>query len=175
VSKATTTTMVAANPSAITMATPVTLTATIATQSNGAAPTGTVQFLNGTTPITGTVTYVGMSGAQSSTGLASLTATLTTTLSALPVSPTPRTPLPVAPPTLLLCVSMVLAYLAIRLSKNRRRGFVYATLILLAGLAAGITGCSNSGSGGSHTISINAKYSGDTNYAASTGSTIVTK
>jgi hypothetical protein len=176
VTKATTATTVVASPSAITMATSVTLMATIATQSSGAAPTGTVQFLNGSTPISGTVAYSGQSGAQSSTGFATLTATLTTTLSALPVSPTPRAPLPVAPLVLLMCVSMLLAYLALRLSRSRRRGFVYASVILLAGLAAVITGCGSSGgSGGSHTISINAQYSGDTNYAASTGSTIVTK
>jgi hypothetical protein len=176
VTKATTVTQVVPNPSAITMATSVTLTATIRTQSNGAAPTGTVQFLNGSTPISGTVTYSGQSGAQSSMGFATLTATLTTTLSALPVSPAPRAPLPVAPLVLLLCVSMLLAYLTLRLSRSRRRGFVYASVILLAGLAAVITGCGSSGgSSGSHTISINAQYSGDTNYAASTGSTIVTK
>src|SRR5205807_6688452 len=82
VTKATTSTAVTATPSTITTSTSVTLTATITTQSNGAAPTGTVQFLNAATPISGTVTYTGLSGPQNTTGLAMLTATLTTTLSA---------------------------------------------------------------------------------------------
>src|SRR5207253_7037573 len=93
VTKATTSTAVTATPSTITTSTSVTLTATITTQSNGAAPTGTVQFLNAATPISGTVTYTGLSGPQNTTGLAMLTATLTTTLSALPIGPEPRGPI----------------------------------------------------------------------------------
>jgi Big-like domain-containing protein len=175
VSKATTATTVVPNPSSITTSTSVTLTATINTQSNGAAPTGTVQFLNGSTPITGTVTYTGQSGAQSATGFATLTATLTTTLSVLPVAPTPRGPLPFAPLLILACISVILALLALRLSQNKRRGLVYASLLLLTALAAGIAGCSGGGSNGPKTIPISAQYSGDTNYSSSSGSTAVTK
>jgi hypothetical protein len=174
VSKATTATTVGANPSSITTSTSVTLTATINTQSNGAAPTGTVQFLNGSTPISGTVTYTGQSGAQSATGFATLTATLTTTLSVLPVAPTPRGPLPFAPLLILACISVILAFLTLRLSQNKRRGYVYASLLLLTALAAGIAGCSG-GSSGPKTIPISAQYSGDTNYSSSSGSTSVTK
>ncbi|HEV2348972.1 MAG TPA: Ig-like domain repeat protein [Terriglobia bacterium] len=60
----------------------VTLTATLGTQSNGAAPTGTVQFFNGTTPISGTVTYAGTPYSAASNTSASLQATLTTSFSA---------------------------------------------------------------------------------------------
>jgi hypothetical protein len=175
VTKATTTTQVLASPSTITMATPVTLTATITTQSTAAAPTGTVQFLNGSAPIGSAVTCTGQSGSQSSTGLATCTATLTTTLSALPVSPTPRAPLPLAPLVIIVCLSVIFALLAMRLSQNRRRAYVYATLLLLAGLAAEFTGCSGSGSGGSRALSISAQYSGDPNYSSSSGTTTVTR
>lgn len=174
VTKATTTTTVAAAPSTITTATSVTLTATINTQSNGAAPTGTVQFLNGSTPIAGTVTLTGQSGGQSASGFATLTATLTTTLSALPVRPEPQAPLPVAPLVIVVCASAILALLAMRLSKSRRARLVYASLILVAGLAAVIAGCSG-GSSGPRTIPITAQYSGDANYSNSNGSTTVTK
>ena len=176
VTKATTNTQVVAGPSTITTATAVTLTATITTQSNGAAPTGTVQFLNGSTPITGTVTYTGQSGAQSLTGFATLTATITTTLSVLPVNPGPRAPLPFAPLLILVCVIVILTLLLLRLSQNRRRGYVYATLLLLAPFATAVAGCNNGGGpSGPRTISITAQYSGDTNYSASSGTTSVTK
>ena len=175
VTKATTNTQVVASPSAITMATPVALTAIITTQSNGAAPTGSVQFLNGSTPITGTVTYVRTSGAQSSTGFATLTATITTTLSVLPVSPGPRAPLPFAPLLILVCVLLILAILVLRLSQNRLRGYAYATMLLLAAFATAVAGCNNSGGSSARTISITAQYAGDTNYSASSGATSVTK
>lgn len=55
------------------------LTATVQTQSNGATPTGTVQFLNGSTPIAGTVTYT--PSPFSGTSYASLTASLNAVLS----------------------------------------------------------------------------------------------
>jgi len=54
----------------------------VTTQSSGVAPTGTVQFLNGAKPVSGTVSYTGYSAATSSTGYALLQATLTTTPSA---------------------------------------------------------------------------------------------
>ncbi len=174
VTKATTNTQVMASPSTITTATPVTLTATIVTQSNGAAPTGTVQFLNGSTPISGTVTYTGKSGAQSSTGFATLTATITTTLSVLPASPGPRAPLPFAPLLILAWVIVIPALLVLRLSQKRRRGYVYATLLLLAAFTTAAAGC-NGGGSSAHGISITAQYSGDTNYSASSGTTSVTK
>jgi len=58
----------------------VTLTAYVDTVSAGSVPSGTVQFLNGSTPINGTVTYNG-TAYKRSIGVASyLEATLTTTL-----------------------------------------------------------------------------------------------
>jgi hypothetical protein len=177
VTKATTTTSVTASPTSITSGTMVTLTATIVTQSNGAAPTGTVQFLNGATPIAGTVTLTGKDGAQSSTGFASLTATLTTTISAftVPHGPAPRAPQPGLPLLMLACLSMVSAYLAMRLAKNRGRGLALASLILAVGLATTFSACGGGSSAPStKTVTINAQYAGDVNYASSSGQASIT-
>jgi hypothetical protein len=63
---------------------------------------------------------------------------------------------------------------------NRRHALAYAAFLGLALLAAGITGCSSSsnggggGGGGGGNRTITASYTGDSNYAASTGSTGVT-
>ena len=75
ITQATTSVSLTASPSSPNF----TLTAFVNTTSNGAVPSGTVQFLNGNTPIPGTVTYTGIVG--SSTANASLQATLTTTFS----------------------------------------------------------------------------------------------
>jgi hypothetical protein len=70
-----------ANPSTIQTGGSLTLTAVVNTQSNSAVPpSGTVQFLNGATPIGGTVTYVGTPYNTTTGAFASLQATLTTTL-----------------------------------------------------------------------------------------------
>jgi hypothetical protein len=79
VTPAATTSTLTASASTIQSGANVTLTAVVNTQSNGAAPTGTVQFLNGGTPMSGTVTYT---GTASSTSPASLQAVLTTIFSA---------------------------------------------------------------------------------------------
>jgi hypothetical protein len=80
ITKAATTSSLAASASSVPSGTNVVLVAVVNTQSNGAAPTGTVQFLNGTTPLPGTVTYTGNAG--SGGAFASLRANLTTTISA---------------------------------------------------------------------------------------------
>jgi len=59
----------------------VTLTTAVSTQSNGVAPTGTVQFLNGSTPISGTVTYSGTNYSSATGAFAMLQATLTASFS----------------------------------------------------------------------------------------------
>jgi hypothetical protein len=79
ITKATTTASVTADPSPVPYGSNVTLTAAVDTESNGVAPTGTVQFLNGTTPLNGTVTYMGTSGLP--VPPATLQATLKTLLS----------------------------------------------------------------------------------------------
>ena len=81
ITPAATTTSVNASASSVQTGTNLTLTATVSTQSNGAAPSGTVQFMNGTTPISGTVTYTGSAGSGSMGAFATLQATLVTSFS----------------------------------------------------------------------------------------------
>ncbi len=183
ITKATTTTTVAASPTSIAAGGSVTLTATVATSSNGVAPcgnvatgdTGTVQFKNGSTAISGTVNYTGTSGIVSSNGQASCTATLTTSLSEFVPLAKPRTrpQVPVLPLGMVSVLLIMLLAMQRRLSVGKRVGYAAAGLILFACLAGGIAGCSGSGGGGgggSRTDSITAVYSGDANYMGSTSS-----
>jgi hypothetical protein len=174
VTKATTTTGVAALPSSITSGTMVTLTATISTQSNGVAPSGTVQFLNGATPIAGTVTLSPTNG--SSTGFASLNATLTTTISAL-IPPRLMERTRPSPPiwwfVLLAAAMAAFVCLVGRFSKQRK--YVYASMILCGVILTGVAGCGGGGGGPKiRTVTIHANYSGDGNYTSSSGQVIIT-
>ena len=83
ITKAITLPIVGANPTTVAPGGSVTLIANIGTQSSGVAPTGTVNFLNGTTRINGTPSYAGISGTGCTlvTPCALLVATLTTTFS----------------------------------------------------------------------------------------------
>ena len=179
ITQATTTTAVTASPTSIASGGSVTLTATVSTPSNGEPPcgsgvAGTVQFKNGSTAISGTVTYSGTSGISSG-GQASCTATLTTSLSEFFPLAKPRTrpQVPVLPLGIVSVLLIMLLAMQRRLSVGKRVGYAAAGLILLAGLAVGIAGCSGSGGaggGGSRTDSITAVYSGDANYMGSTSS-----
>jgi multisubunit Na+/H+ antiporter MnhB subunit len=76
-------------------------------------------------------------------------------------------------------LSVVLFALGWRwMPENRRRVYAYAGLLAFALLAAGIVaGCGGGGSSsnnGGKTLNIKASYAGDTNYATSTGSAIIT-
>jgi len=173
VTKATTTTAVASLPTSIVSGTMVTLTATISTQSNGVAPSGTVQFLNGATPITGTVTLTPTNG--SSTGFASLKATLTTTISALmPPLPMERTrPGPLVWWFVLLATAVAaFVYLLRRFPKQRKH--VYASMILFGVILTGVAGCGGGGGPKIKTVTIQTNYSGDSNYNSSSGQVIIT-
>jgi hypothetical protein len=185
ITKATTTTAVTASPTSIASGGTVTLTATVSSNSNGDAPcgsgvAGTVQFMNGISAISGSVAYTGTSGAQSSAGLASCTATLTTTLSALGIPDTTSPWRPKVPQELLWllgCCAALYGLLVWKMPRARRRGYAYAGLVFFALTAAGIAGCG--GGGGSSTppvktATITANFSGDTNYTASSNTTTVT-
>jgi subtilase family serine protease len=182
VSQAATTTAVTASPTSITSGGTVTLTATVATQSSGVAPGGAlttpVQFLNGTTPISGTVKLTPVNGPASN---ASLTATLTTTLSALGIPDTTTPWRPKLPPGLfwlLGCCALLYGLFLAKMPRSRRRGYAYAGVVVFALAAAGIAGCG--GGGGSKstpqikTVTVTAKFVGDSNYTASSGTTTVT-
>ena len=175
ITKATTTAAVIASPSTITSGGSVTLTATVNTLSNGVAPTGTVQFLNGTAPISGTVTYAPTDGSAS--GPARLTATLTTTLSASLIQDTGvyYAANPQKGPGWFFAASGLMAALlflpGIPAKKLRRRKCLFV-LLLLTFLAVGIAGCGGGGGGTppptGRTLSITAQYGGDSNYTNST-------
>ena len=179
VTQATTTTAVTASPTSIASGGSVTLTATVNTTSNGAGPTGTVQFKNGSSNLGSAVACVPTSASASTTGNASCTATLTTALSQFIPLARPRTRLQVPALPLGIVSVLLIALLAMRrrLSIGKRLGYALAGLILFACVAAGIAGCSGSGGGGgggggSHTDSITAVYGGDTNYTGSTSSAV---
>jgi hypothetical protein len=154
----------------------VTLTATISATSNGAAPTGTVQFMNGTINLGAASTCT---AAAPGATTVSCTATLTTALSqSVPLT---RPPALLRIPFVLLWIGAGLVVLLLVLTQRasplpgrwphsgRRLGYAIAGLLLFACVAAGFAGCSGgSSSGGPHTDSITAVYSGDANYAGST-------
>jgi hypothetical protein len=187
ITQATTATSVSSNVSSVTSGGSVTLTATVSSSSNSAlGPSGTIQFKNGATNLgvaaTCTPTGAQFDSSGNMTAGASCTAQVTTALSALPpgffVEPRPRnTPFVIV--TLLAAIAAVLSFLlAVKLAARRRSyAFAGTAFALIAVMAlAGCSGSSNSGGGGGggSARSISAAYSGDTNYAASSGSTSVT-
>ena len=179
ITQAATQTTVVGSPGSIVSGGSVTLTATISSNSNSSqGPTGTVQFMNGSTNLGAAVTCK-PAGATSSAG-ASCTATLSTTLSALPPLGIDNrwrwTPLEwLAAAMLLMAIALFLLTMRMR---SPRRGFVYGAITLFLVASATLAGCGGGsgggGGGGGKTDTITAKYTGDTNYAASQGSGSVT-
>jgi hypothetical protein len=178
ITQAATTTAVTSSVASVASGGTVTLTAVVSTNSNSAVgPSGTVQFLNGSTNL-GTAAATCKSTGATSTTSASCTATLTTALSALPPGIINVRP-PTTPFVFLAWLATALALIAFMLSmmlatKRKQYAYAGATFFLItATVLAGCGGSSNTSSSGS-TRSITAKYSGDTNYAGSTGSTTIT-
>jgi hypothetical protein len=181
ITKANTTTAVTSNVTSVVSGGSVMLTATVGSNSNSAqGPTGTVQFTNGSSNLGAAATCT-PAGATSSAG-ASCTATLTTAISALPPGFF-ETPEPQGPSVYLLWLAsacaLICLLMALRLPK-RARVFAYSGVAAFLLVAVLISGCSgaggSSGGGGGGTgqqRSIGANYSGDSNYASSTGSTTV--
>jgi subtilase family serine protease len=185
IAQATTTLAVSSSLSSITSGGSVTLTALVSSTSNSSAgPSGTVQFKNGSTNLSAPVTCtpVGFAVVNNVAIYAHCSAALTTALSALypPASPGPGTPYVPVIPTVLLAFSMLLFLLLLRtVPAAKRRAYACAGLFCFALLAAGIAGCG--GGGGSSpppppntTRTISATYSGDADYAGSSGSTTIT-
>src|SRR6266403_782290 len=178
ITKATTTSAVTSSLTSITSGGSVTLTATVSSSSNSSAgPSGTVQFMNGSTALGSAVTCAS-AGAVGPIG-ASCKATLTTALSEfIPVAkPRVRPDIPLLP--LGILSTLLLAFLALqrRLSIERRLGYAAATLLLFACVTMGFAGCSGSKGSGStggtaHTDNITAVYSGDANYSSSTSAAV---
>jgi hypothetical protein len=177
VTQANTTMTLSANPATILSGGLVTLTAVVNTQSTGAAPTGTVQFLNGSTPITGNVTLSPTPGSQNAPAF--LTATLSTTLSALPG---PRTNLWLTPNPpkilagVLVCAIFVFLLFLMIAPRKKLRGAAYMALLFFAVAIVAGAGCGGNGSSktpGATSASLTAKYSGDTNYVSSSSPTVI--
>src|SRR5258708_6731074 len=177
ISPATTTTLVASSISVLPAGGgSVTLAAAVGSNSNSTqGPTGTVQFQNGSTNIGAPVTCT-PSGATAANPGASCTATLTTTIAAL-FPPTTGDPMPTLPllPVLFALLSIVFFALGWRwMPEKRRRTYAYAGFLAFALLAVAIAGCGGGGGGSGKTVTIKASYVGDTNYAASSGTTKIT-
>ena len=181
ITQAATQTTVVGSPNAVSPGGTV-LTATISTTSNSfQGPTGTVGFSNGTTNLSIGVPCIpkGADLTKNPIVPASCTATLTATLAAFPpVGIDNRwrwTPLEWFA-ALLAMMALVLLVLAMRM-RGPRRAFAYGAMALFLIASATLAGCSGTsggGGGGGTTRTITAKYSGDTNYATSTGSGTVT-
>ncbi len=170
-----TTTSVTSSAMSIAAGGSVTLTATVATTSHGAGPTGTVQFKNGASALSTAATCTPTAGTTTATAFC--TATLTTTLAFLapPPSVPDRVPNIRFQPVVLVAFLLLLLFLFTlrRIPAAYRRGYACAALLLLAGLVAGLVGCGGYGGGGGvHYDSITAVYSGDATYAGSTSSAI---
>jgi len=172
------TTTITVTPSALSVAPSgsVTLTAKVNTSSNSAqGPTGSVQFFNGSASLgTATCTPTAADNTVTPAVSAFCTATFPATISSLPLGFDLR---PRKTPFLILAwVAAILAMLsfmrAMQLATCRRQ-YSYAGLAFVLIAAAAIAGCGGgSSSSGGSSRSITAKYSGDTNYAASTSSAV---
>jgi hypothetical protein len=177
--QASTSTAVQSNLGTITSGATVTIIAQVNTNSNGVGPTGTVQFANGSSNIGSAVTCAPTAAISSSSGTAYCTASVTTAISSLPPMLLPgdrRTPrVPVLPIAALAFAAILYLAFVQRMQQGRRRTLAYAGLLIFVLVAAGVAGCGGGGgsSGGSHTVTINASYAGDTNYTASSGSTTI--
>jgi uncharacterized membrane protein YgcG len=137
-------------------------------------------------PTSGAANTTVLAGTPIQAGTAYCVATITTAISALYPPPTaePGTPWLRAVPLAIVALCAALYLVGMRwMPEQRRRAYAYAGLLGFALLAAGIAGCggssNTSGGGGSSgsgpgTRTINAVYSGDTNYAASNGSISIT-
>jgi len=187
ITQAATTTTVTSSVTSVASGGNVTLTAKVSSNSNSAqGPTGTVQFSNGATNL-GTAAACTPTAFNVSTGASAFcTATLTTALSSLPpgiINVRPRN----TPFVHLAWIAAALAMFTFVLTTMlaaRRRQYTYAGLAFFLISAAILAGCgssststggsSGSGSGSStgSARSITAKYSGDTNYAASTSAVV---
>jgi subtilase family serine protease len=177
VTKAATATQVAPSAVSVVSGGSITLTANVTTNSNGAGPTGTVQFKNGSSNLSSAVTCTPTAATNSTA--ASCTAALTTTLSffAPPSIPQQIPAIPSIRIWILACLLILAFLLSTKRLSARRRGYAFACLVLLVFVTAGITGCGGGsggggGGGGPQTRSITAVYSGDGNYAASTSAVV---
>jgi len=180
ITTAATTTALSASVNSITPGQSVVITAqVVGPSSNGAAPTGTVQFMNGSVALsTPVMCGTPMNFNPNTDAPPSCTASITTMSLSFSTPPAPEQ-LPrikTGPMWIAAFVALILFLLALtRVAPEKRRVFACAGLVLFACAAAGIAGCGGGGGGGGgggHTDSVTAVYSGDANYAPSTAPAI---
>jgi hypothetical protein len=177
ITPATTQITVAANSTSIVAGSMVTLTATVVgPTSNGAAPTGTVQFTNGSTALASAPCGSGTPFNQNTGAPPMCTASITTALSLLapPAAPWQMPRIKSGPMWSAAFALLALFLLLVRrVAPRYRPAYACIGLLLFACAAAGIAGCGGGSSTTGHTDTIKAAYSGDTNYATSTAQTAV--
>ena len=158
ISQAQTETNISASTATVTAGSMVTLTASvIGPSSNGAAPTGTVQFRNGSATLMSPVTCGSPVGFNSNTGAPpSCSATITTALSFLAPQPTPWQvpririgPMWIAGFVLLMVALLILFLLTLgRVAPRKRSIYACAGALLFVCATAAIAGCGGGGGGG---------------------------
>ena len=181
INQASTNVEVFSSATSITAGSSVTLTAFVITNSNGAGPTGTMTFTNGSTSI-GTANCVPTNAIDNVTppiqdipaGSAYCTASLTTAISSVypPTAANRRTPPTPVLPVLTALLSLLFFALGLRwIPQTRRRAYAYAGLLAIAMLVGVVAGCGGGGgsSGGGGNRTITAAYPGDTNYTSQKG------
>ena len=181
ITPATTQITVTASSTSIAAGAMVTLTASVVgPTSNGAAPTGMVQFMNGSTALTSATCGSGTPFNQNTGAPPMCTASITTALSLLAPPPAPwQMPRIKTGPMWIAAFALLVLFLLLvrRVAPRYRPAYACIGLLLFACAAAGIAGCGGGGGGSTgpsgHTDTIKAVYSGDTNYTTSTAQTAV--
>jgi hypothetical protein len=174
VTKASSSTTITGFPSTIASGTPAQLTAFVDTVSNGVSPSGTVSFFEGSTLLGS----ANVSSTVDSNGFAAANATLTTSLSGLPLAPmNPGYPQRFfLRPEFFIAISLLaLAFLLSTFVLPKRRVLVFLGLLLFS-IGVGVAGCG----GGSTSVgppppkmvTITATYNGDTNYTNSSSTSV---
>jgi hypothetical protein len=175
ITKANSVTVISSFPPIIASGTPTQLTAFVDTVSAGIAPTGSVQFFEGST-LLGTAN---VTSTLDQLGFAAATATVPTSFSALPLLPQyPNSPRRfIYKPEFIFALFLTLAaFLLSRIVQRKRRALVFMALVLF-GVGLATVGCgggstNTGGLQGTKTITLTATYSGDTRYTGSTSMSV---
>lgn len=169
-----TTTSAASSAASVGPSASVTISVAVAANSLGAPPSGTIQLFNGSTMI-GAATNL-KQGYSSATGLVQSTASVSLTGSQLMGSvKTAKLDRAAFPWGLSSGAAAMACILFFAIPARRRSWRALLGLIVFAFIVSGAIACggdSSSGGGSGGTASITAKYSGDTNYTASTSTAV---
>ena len=168
-----TTTAASSSANSVGSAASVTISVAVTANSLGAPPSGTVQLFNGSTAI-GSATSL-QQGYSSTTGLVQSTASITLTGSQLGAVKTAALEKATFPWGLSGGAAAMACVFFLAIPARRRSWRALLGLIVFAIMVSGAVACggsSNNNNNNGGTASITAKYSGDTNYTASTSTAI---